>query len=250
MGAIFAFAFAVLAAFVGTIPLVVGIVFRRKRVLAAAMFVLAGICFAPMGFMAFVVARNVVEERAERSEFAERNGPLHAEIVYGSGSSALRAISEADAEALNRRDEWGEPPLNHICQRDAKGWLPAMRLAIERGADVNAKNEGDGDTPLHAAVKNQDGSVEAVRLLIESGADVNAKNGDGETPLHSLARNCVHMRRLAPEFADALLSAGADTSLETNAGETAAQIAERLSKGGHDPNVACAELLERLRTAR
>lgn len=47
---------------------------------------------------------------------------------------------------------------------------------LERGADVNAKNE-EGDTVLMFE-KN----IEMVKLLLDAGADVNAKNLEGNTP--------------------------------------------------------------------
>lgn len=53
------------------------------------------------------------------------------------------------------------------------------RLLIERGAQVDARDE-DEDTPLHmVAWKN---SVDVAKLLIEYGADLNAKDESGRTP--------------------------------------------------------------------
>ena len=44
-----------------------------------------------------------------------------------------------------------------------------MRMLLEHGADVNARQEG-GWTALHAA--SQNGDVEMARVLIAGGADV------------------------------------------------------------------------------
>ena len=86
-----------------------------------------------------------------------------------------------------------------IDARDEHGWTPlfwasygfgfkdgsALRLLLERGADVNLRTrtyeDNDFNTPLHRA--SAWGAVEVVRLLVEYGADVEALNIDGMTVL-------------------------------------------------------------------
>jgi ankyrin repeat protein len=54
-------------------------------------------------------------------------------------------------------------------------------LLIERGADIDAKSFFDNYTPLlYATIKN---NTEICKLLVEKGADVNAKNDYNITPL-------------------------------------------------------------------
>ena len=61
------------------------------------------------------------------------------------------------------------------------GNIEAVKQAIADGADVNAKDDLLGETPLrHAAVKDH---KEIAELLIAEGADVNAKVNGGRTPL-------------------------------------------------------------------
>lgn len=84
------------------------------------------------------------------------------------------------------------------CRRDYKrlnNLLKIFNLLIQRGADLNAKDE-DSDTPLHYAVMAGDIEVDEVPLvkfehtnmlyvaktLIEQGANVNMKNQNNETP--------------------------------------------------------------------
>jgi len=67
--------------------------------------------------------------------------------------------------------------LNEIC-----------RMLIERGIDVNAKQEG-GFTPLQAAAQN--GQLELIDLLLAYGADANVQNDKGETAL-DIARASNH----------------------------------------------------------
>ena len=74
-----------------------------------------------------------------------------------------------------------------------------VELLIAKGADVNAKFDDDGSTPLHLAAWK--GHFETAELLIAAGADVNAKMEDGDTPL-DLAKG-------HPEIAELLRKHGA-----------------------------------------
>ncbi|HIM17462.1 MAG TPA: ankyrin repeat domain-containing protein, partial [Dehalococcoidia bacterium] len=66
----------------------------------------------------------------------------------------------------------------------AAGDLAAIRAELDKGVDVNAK-DNEGRTPLHYAAKYA--TKQVVELLIPNGADVNAKDEDGWTPLHFAA---------------------------------------------------------------
>ncbi len=60
------------------------------------------------------------------------------------------------------------------------GDLDGVRLALEKGADVNAK-DSLGRTALMLAC--QQGFLDVARALVEAGADVNARDAHGRTPL-------------------------------------------------------------------
>lgn len=60
------------------------------------------------------------------------------------------------------------------------GDLDGVRLALEKGADVNAK-DSLGRTALMLAC--QQGLLDVARALVEAGADVNARDAHGRTPL-------------------------------------------------------------------
>lgn len=91
----------------------------------------------------------------------------------------LPAIEAALAEGTDVNAPDDEVGLAPLAWAALHGQTEAMRLLIEKGADVNARSE-DGNTPLHVAAFL--GQAEAAKLLIDNGADINARDEDGETP--------------------------------------------------------------------
>ena len=83
---------------------------------------------------------------------------------------------DLDETFLNQLEDIGAFGL--VRMMDVGCSLEQIRLQIENGADVNAKDY-NGEKPLVNAVRN--GNLEIVQLLIEHGADVNAKDNDGKT---------------------------------------------------------------------
>jgi hypothetical protein len=84
------------------------------------------------------------------------------------------------------------------------GHKEVAELLIAKGADVNAKDEGEW-TPLHSAAYW--GEKEIAELLIAKGADVNAKNDVGITPLdwaihlnHSEIADLIRKHQLMPRL--------------------------------------------------
>ena len=106
---------------------------------------------------------------------------------------------------------------------DAEFWRLAtvedVRAALAGGADVHARDEVFGMTPLHwaAQVSKTPGVVEA---LLAGGADVNARSDGGGTPLHWAARFSE-----VPGVVKALLAAGADVNTRDEHGFTPLYLA-------------------------
>ena len=73
------------------------------------------------------------------------------------------------------------------------GWEAGVTRWLKAGADVNAKDDRYGATPLHLAA--YEGHADVVTMLLEHGADVDARNADGQTP-RDLATNEAVIRLL------------------------------------------------------
>ena len=82
---------------------------------------------------------------------------------------------------MDTRDQRGTTLLMHAA---ALGSPEAVRLLLESGADVNAKNDLEATALILGA-----GNAEKARMLVEKGADVNAHSKMGRTPL-MIAAGC------------------------------------------------------------
>ena len=68
--------------------------------------------------------------------------------------------------------------------------IAVAKFLVLKGADINAKEQSDDWTPLHAAALGK-GNIEVVKFLVSQGADVNAETKDGYTPLDA-AKSSKH----------------------------------------------------------
>jgi ankyrin repeat protein len=89
-------------------------------------------------------------------------------------SFLLKVWAEVEA-----RDGWGWTALHFASLNDHE---PVVRLLLDRGADMKARDSTAGWMPLHWA--SIQGRVAIVRLLLDKGADVTATTITGETALH------------------------------------------------------------------
>ena len=103
-------------------------------------------------------------------------------------------------------------PDTSIYEAARTGNIEAVKKHLAAGADVNAKDNVVGWTPLHLAAWF--GRKEIVELLIAGGAYVNAKDVDGSTPLHNAADGGQK------ETAELLIAKGADVNGKDEDGET------------------------------
>jgi ankyrin repeat protein len=86
----------------------------------------------------------------------------------------------------------------------------AMRLLIERGADLNRRDFPDNAAPLHFAAAH--GDLETLRLLVEAGADV---DGHGDDYAVGVLGWATCFRQVREDVASYLLDHGARLNLWT-----------------------------------
>jgi ankyrin repeat protein len=172
-------------------------------------------------------------------------GPLRlvaAKVAEDLVLAGMRAISAGDTDALallldgglaaSAKDKRpGERGTTLLQLAAGLGQVPALRLLLARGADVQAAN-ANGVTPLHVAADA--GHTEAMRVLLDAGACADAADKDGETPLYWAAFTGQ---------ADAmalLLDRGAAAGVASSTGSTALDVATRFER-----SAAVALLLQR-----
>jgi uncharacterized protein len=103
--------------------------------------------------------------------------PLHLACFFNQAAIAEALILQgADVQARSRNAMKNAPLHAAAAGRSRE----SVRILIEHGADVNAKQEA-GWTALHAA--SQNGDVEMVRLLIAGGAHVHARADNNQNAL-------------------------------------------------------------------
>ncbi|MEG9862692.1 MAG: ankyrin repeat domain-containing protein [Parvularculales bacterium] len=84
-----------------------------------------------------------------------------------------------------------------------------VEAALKRGADIDARDEKNGGTPLHWAAGYSSEPM-VVELLLSRGAAINSRAIDGYTPLHVAAEQSK-----TPAVVELLLERGADIDTRT-----------------------------------
>lgn len=103
--------------------------------------------------------------------------------------------------------------------------LPAIRLLLDHGADIEEGAER-GDTPLLGAVAwSKFGPAEA---LLKAGADPNVRNAKGATALHMMLK-----KGSAPEYFQLFARYGARADIADAEGRTAAALLSRKRDPGY-----------------
>jgi ankyrin repeat protein len=182
---------------------------------------------------------------------AETDAVQRTRLLYEKSMRLLRAAKQGSIAGIrdnlnpltiDRKGGIGKTPLIVAAEN---GHVKAVRLLLERGADVSLQ-DNRGKTALMAAAINRHpevmrllkehgakvtlivavilGDETQARRLIQEGADVNAKTLDGLTPLMAASRTpCVSMVEL-------LLENGANERAKSRLGFTALMAA---AAGGH-----------------
>ena len=162
------------------------------------------------------VARLLLDRGAQiHSAQSSHNSPLYAAVSNRDvemvrlllDKGALNVDERRPQETLFERRQrqtilfpaygpWGEEiPL------DKRG-VEIFSMLLEKGADVNSRNIGDENTPLHIATNT--GQVEIMKMLLQRGANFEVKDGRGRSPLR------IGIERSRVEAVRVLLDKGAN----------------------------------------
>jgi ankyrin repeat protein len=103
------------------------------------------------------------------------------QAAYDGNLEAVRSAVERGAD-VNARGKGG---FSALLAAARNGHLDVVKYLVERGADINKRDNQRNKTPLLAA--SFDGHYDIVKYLVDKGADLNAQGVNGWTPLHDAA---------------------------------------------------------------
>lgn len=132
-------------------------------------------------------------------------------LIQKDNIPALRLVIEAGAD-LEARDYRGRTPLFHFGETSE-----ITKILLDYGSNPDAQDYNNL-TAAHVAVIS--GRLDRLKLLIEYGADINKQDKDGQTPLFlavSIGEKCSLIRLL--------LDAGGDIDLSDTSGQTPLMLA-------------------------
>ena len=134
----------------------------------------------------------------------ENNEEIDDALVYNDMTEIVAytvgTLLSAGADA-NARDKDDCTALHHVACSNGENAVTIVSELIQGRADVNAKVQATGVTPLHLAANYN--AFDVAQTLINAGADISVKNVNGGMPID------VAVQSNANETADVLVQAGA-----------------------------------------
>lgn len=142
-------------------------------------------------------------------------------IIEAASSGDLEAVArllKTDPKLVEAKNADGDTALHAAagCRRGEQVALPIVRLLLEKGAAIDAKNTSNQTPLLYAAYG---GFRQVVELLISKGAVVQYLDTNGRSPLHYAAREG------RPEVVEVLFKNGANPSLRDSQNRTPLEYA-------------------------
>lgn len=179
--------------------------------------------YAKNGTSALATARIFGQDpelEAMLSKAGAKLGPIPLGLACDLGEPDAVKAAIKRGEDVNAKDEQGGSALTMAVGAKLLGKPnpEVVRVLLEGGAAVNAVDK-EGESPLLLATMYQ--YAEAVKLLVDKGADVNFHNKKGTTPLLAAAEGGNL------EIVQVLLAKGADVNAKLPTGETALILASK-----------------------
>jgi ankyrin repeat protein len=134
------------------------------------------------------------------------------------GDKGYREVAEALLVAGASVDALSETMLTPLHEAAGKSLLDLVRLLVDHGANVNARDKFN-NTPLRMCASNAqsfaslDSFKQTVKILLDAGADINAGTTINTTSLHSV------VKWGNPDAVRFMLEHGADPNVRTTKGE-------------------------------
>ena len=141
------------------------------------------------------------------------------DLIKKEDFKAVKLLIDMGAD-VNAKDENGRTALIYASRNSSSEILEYL---IEKGADINAKDIFDKTALMYAASFN---NLEVIKYLIEKGADINAKDNENKTAL----MNAASFNNL--EVVEYFIEKGLDINAKDNKNKTALSYA--LEKGNTD----------------
>ncbi|HUT55268.1 MAG TPA: ankyrin repeat domain-containing protein [bacterium] len=137
----------------------------------------------------------------------------------------IKILIEKGAD-VNARDSRGRTALDMALSENLKYSLDLINLLLDNGALYTDKDD-QKRTLLH----QYEMPIDYIEDMLYRGVEINGTDGKGRTPLHYAAKSCCRYydghKMYCDNAVEFLISKGADIDVEDNNGETPLDVAEK-----------------------